>query len=148
MLSFTSSLIWTPPTSQSSDSHFGCPYRLSFRLPSSMTETSHVHTITIYKHAVSHDPDSPIECSLPFLPLWWQVCHIREALQLQWCNEANLFAFATAYLLTQKSSNISVTSICCLSVFNLNGKLDGLDFHQLAIVRFVAHQKTRDWLKF
>lgn len=75
-------ILTTIGISDPSSSHdtFRFAYSIKFRLPSLKDEVSHVHLITICKHAISPNPGSPVWCFSPFLPIQWQDSHRLESL--------------------------------------------------------------------
>jgi hypothetical protein len=80
MLSLLSLLLWASLTPHTFLYSFRFAYRIKFRLPPLKAEVSHVHLITICKHAISPNPGSPVWCFLPFLPIQWQDSHISDSL--------------------------------------------------------------------
>ena len=98
VLSHRSSLLWASPTSCVSRTHFASLIEFGLWSLSLTHRISHVHCMVICKHAISHNPDSLWLCSWPFLPTKLQASTYLRVWPTARFNEANLFAFAMAYL--------------------------------------------------
>ncbi len=100
MLSHLSSLIWASPTSYAPQSHFAFTLIVTgLRSLSLKHRISHVHCMVFCKHAVSHDPGSPKMVDRFCITISVAGFIISDSLaDCTLPNEANLFAFATAYL--------------------------------------------------